>query len=47
MIKDENLSLRELLNEPASKLSLLDKIISYIILTIFSYSIISTLLTLI
>lgn len=40
-------SFREILNESAPELSLIDKIISYTILTIFGYAIISTLFTLI
>lgn len=43
----EEKSFREILNEPAPELSLIDKIISYVILTIFGYAIISTLFTLI
>lgn len=43
----EEKSFREILNESAPELSLIDKIISYTILLIFGYAIISTLLTLI
>lgn len=43
----EEKSFREILNEPTPELSLIDKIISYTILTIFGYVIISTLFTLI
>lgn len=41
MIKEK--SFREILNEPPPELSLIDKIISYIILLIYGYAIISTL----